>query len=149
MDSTQVKVIEPVQLTVPQNLFACQVEPVQLNTNGAATYQWINNTEGINNTATGNPTALPNATLTYTVVGYAENNCFTDTATIPVRISIIPVVDAGINQEVASGTAVTLYPTVSGAVNWEWSPVTFFKLCWLPFPGKQTLCYHYLYIEGL
>lgn len=125
IDSAFVKVITPVQLTVPQSLFACQGQPVQLNATGAANYQWINITEGISNVSIANPTALPPASVIYTVVGYAENNCFTDTATLPVRISILPVVDAGINQEVASGTRVTLYPTVSGAVNWNWSPADF------------------------
>lgn len=124
-DSVLVKVIDPVQLTAPQSLFACQGQPVQLNAAGAASYKWINTTDGISNVSIANPTALSPVSVSYTVVGYAENNCFSDTASIVVRISALPLVDAGVSQEVASGTAVTLHPTVSGAVNWAWSPATF------------------------
>ncbi len=124
-DSVFVKVIDPVQLTVPKNLFACQGQRVQLNATGAATYQWIDITDGISDVSIANPTALSPGSVSYTVVGYSENNCFTDTAKVAVRISPLPVVDAGANQEVMSGSTVSLTATVSGAESWSWSPGTF------------------------
>ena len=124
-DSVFVKVIDPLTVKVPASLFACEGSTVQLNATGADTYKWINNTDGINDINAGNASALPAASITYTVVGYDNYNCFTDTAGLFVRISQLPIVNAGEDQQLIAGTAVTLTPTVSGAVNWIWSPADY------------------------
>jgi gliding motility-associated-like protein len=124
-DSVLVKVIAPFTVSVPASLFACEGTSVQLNASGTDKYKWINNTNGISNTAIANPTALPTSSVTYTVVGYDNYGCFTDTASVPVRISKLPVVNAGTDQELISGTPVRLSPVISGAINWAWSPVAY------------------------
>jgi len=125
IDSVFVKVITPVNLTVPGAMFACEGSPVQLNTSGADIYKWIKVTEGISNVNIANPVALLKSSVTYTVVGYDNYNCFTDTADIFVRLSKLPLVNAGADKELIGGTPITLLPVISGAINWAWSPVTY------------------------
>ena len=103
-------------------MFACEGSPVQLNATGADKYKWINNTAGIKDTAVASPSALPLSSVTYTVVGYDNYNCFTDTANLFVRISKLALVNAGDDKQLIAGSAVTLAPALSGASNWTWSP---------------------------
>ncbi len=124
-DSVLVKVVEPFTVNVPPAAFACEGNTVQLNASGADNYKWINNTTGINNTAIANPVALTSTSVTYTVVGYDNYSCFTDTADLFVRVSKLPVVNAGEDKELIAGTPVRLTPVVSGAVNWLWSPADY------------------------
>jgi gliding motility-associated-like protein len=124
-DSVMVKVVAPAAVKVPASLFACEGSTVQLNASGTDNYKWINNTQGINNIDIANTTALPGASITYTVVGYDNYNCFTDTADLFVRISKLPVVNAGVDQQLIAGNTVRLVPAVSGAVKWIWSPADF------------------------
>lgn len=124
-DSLFVDVIEPTKLAGELSLFACQGNPVQLKVSGADKYKWINNTTGLSSVNISDPSALTASSAIYTVVGYDNYNCFSDTAAITVRISALPIVDAGISSQVVAGTAVTLSPNVSGAVNFTWSPVDY------------------------
>jgi gliding motility-associated-like protein len=124
-DSITVKVIAPMQVTASNSLFACQGKSVQLTVSGADTYKWIGSTNGLSNNSIANPTALTAASTTYTVVGYDNYNCFTDTATVAVRISPLPVVDAGNGKQLISGASFTMAPIVSGAVNYQWTPTDY------------------------
>jgi len=124
-DSLFVKVVDSVKLKGANNLFACEGNSVQLNVSGADQYKWINNTGGLSNTNIANPSALTRSSVVYTVVGYDNDKCFTDTALINVRISKLPVVDAGIGAQLIAATPFKLSPTVSGAVNWTWSPADY------------------------
>ncbi|MEY5132695.1 MAG: hypothetical protein RLZZ198_699, partial [Bacteroidota bacterium] len=60
----------------------------------------------------------PNATQTYTVTGTDANGC-TNTAQVQVAVNALPVVSAGANQAVCTGTAVTL--SGSGASTYVWN----------------------------
>ncbi len=120
--SVFVKVVDPQQLVLLSSTFACQGNPVQLNASGTDKYKWINNVSGISNVNISNPQALTNASTTYTVVGYDNYNCFTDTASIAIRISPLPVVDAGVGSLLISGASFMLTPTVRGANSYTWSP---------------------------
>ncbi len=121
-DSLFVKVIDSVNVKGGASLFACEGSAVQLNVSGADKYKWINNTIGLSNTGIADPVALSGSSVTYTVVGYDNYNCFTDTALINVRISKLPLVDAGVGAQLIAGTPFRLSPNISGAVNWMWSP---------------------------
>lgn len=125
LDSVFVKVIEPVKLIVSPSLFACEGSPVQLDAKGADKYQWIKNTSGISDLNIANPIATPAISTTYTVVGYDNYQCFTDTADVFVRISLLPIVNAGPDQQLIAGSPVSLSSQVSGAVNWLWTPSTY------------------------
>ena len=106
-------------------MFACEGSPVQLNASGADIYKWIKVTDGISNINIANPVALIKSAVTYTLVGYDNYNCFTDTAEIIVRLSKLPLVNAGADKELIGGTPITLSPVISGATNWAWSPSTY------------------------
>ncbi|MEO6233374.1 MAG: PKD domain-containing protein [Ferruginibacter sp.] len=121
-DSVFVKVVDPQKLVLPSASFACQGSPVQLTASGTDQYKWINNVSGISDVNISNPLVLPNTSTTYTVVGYDNYNCFTDTASIAIRISPLPVVDAGIGSLLISGASFMLNPKVSGANSYTWSP---------------------------
>ena len=125
IDSVFVKVIDSVKLTSATALFACEGNAVQLAVSGADQYKWINHIAGLSNTAIANPTALTTSSVIYTVVGSDKDQCFTDTALINVRISKPPVVDAGAGAQLIGGTPFRLSATVSGAVNWAWSPADY------------------------
>ncbi|MEO6674037.1 MAG: gliding motility-associated C-terminal domain-containing protein, partial [Ginsengibacter sp.] len=86
---------------------------------------WINNTTGISDINVPDPSALTKSPATYTVVGYDNYNCFTDTAGVVVNISKLPVVNAGKDTQLISGASVTLSPTVTGATSWNWSPADY------------------------
>lgn len=124
-DSVFVKVIDTVKLKVPASVFACQGDAVQLSVSGADKYKWIDNISGISNTNIAGPSVLTNNSGIYTVVGYDNYNCFTDTALIDIRISKLPLVDAGIGGQIVAGSAFILSPVVSGASSWTWSPADY------------------------
>jgi len=89
----------------------CSGTSVTLNGSGAVTYTWDN---GVPN---GVPFTQSVGATTYTVTGTDGSGC---TATDQVVVTVIasPVVDAGIDQSVCSGTSVTL--NGSGATTYSW-----------------------------
>jgi gliding motility-associated-like protein len=88
----------------------CAGTSVTLNGSGAATYTWNN---GINNGVA----FTPAATTTYTVTGTTAAGC-TSTDQVLVTVNPLPIVNAGLDQTVCSGTSVTL--TASGASTYSW-----------------------------
>ncbi|GAB5426307.1 MAG: hypothetical protein Crog4KO_34540 [Crocinitomicaceae bacterium] len=90
----------------------CEGTQVTLNGAGAATYVWDN---GVTN---GTPFTPPVGTTTYTVTGTHSNGCV-NTDQVDVIVNPLPVVDAGPDQTVCAGTAVTL--SGSGAATYAWS----------------------------
>lgn len=89
----------------------CAGSPVTLTGSGALTYAWDN---GVNNGIAFSPLN----TQTYTVTGTDANGCF-DTAQVVVTVNALPLVNAGNNQTVCAGTAVTL--SGSGALSYTWN----------------------------
>jgi hypothetical protein len=93
------------------NQAVCTGTAVTLSGSGASTYAWNNNVQ--------NGVAFtPNATQTYTVTGTDANGC-TNTAQVQVAVNALPIVSAGSNQAVCTGTAVTL--SGSGASTYAWN----------------------------
>lgn len=89
----------------------CQGTSVTLNGSGAVSYTW-------NNGVTNGVSFIINSTQTYTVTGTNANGCTnTDQVTITVN-QPIPV-NAGIDQSVCQGGAVTL--TATGTQTYSWN----------------------------
>lgn len=89
----------------------CDGDAVTLNGSGANTYVWDNGiTDGI-------AFAPAIGTTTYTVTGTDVNGC-ENTDQVDVIVNSLPVVDAGSDQTVCEGVAVTL--NGSGANNYLW-----------------------------
>jgi gliding motility-associated-like protein len=138
--SVTVTVVQPVAVAVPPELSVCAGNSVTIPASGAVIYNWINNTIGLNDTHIANPTAQPGITTTYTVTGSDAHQCFTDTAEVTVRVLPLPVVDAGIDQEVQAGTPVNLAPTFSpDVVQWTWTPATYLNCSNCPNPISTPL----------
>ncbi len=89
----------------------CSGTLVTLSGSGASTYTW-------NNSVTNAIAFTPASTATYTVTGTAANGC-TATDQVVVTVNTTPTVNAGIDQTVCSGTAVTL--SGSGATSYSWN----------------------------
>lgn len=106
----------------------CIGEPVTLSGSGAATYTWDN---GVTNGTSFNPTT----TTTYTVTGTTAAGC-TSTDQVLVTVNPLPVVNAGLDQTVCIGTAVTL--SGSGAATYSWSPVITNGVPFTPSVGTVT-----------
>jgi gliding motility-associated-like protein len=90
----------------------CQGTSVTLTATGATTYSWDN---GVTNGVAFTPGV---GTVTYTVSGTSAAGCIT-TDQVVVTVNPLPTTDAGPDQTVCAGTAVTL--TASGAASYSWT----------------------------
>jgi subtilisin-like proprotein convertase family protein len=89
----------------------CAGTAVTLTATGAATYSWNN---GVNQGVA----FTPAATTTYTVTGTSAQGCIA-TDQVVVTVNPLPVVNAGVDQTVCAGTAVSL--TATGAATYSWN----------------------------
>lgn len=90
----------------------CTPTQVTLTASGASTYSW---TGGVVN---GTPFTQAVGQVIYTVTGTDGNGC-QNTDQVTVTVNALPVVDAGVDQTVCQGTAVTL--SGSGASTYSWN----------------------------
>jgi gliding motility-associated-like protein len=88
----------------------CVGASVTFSGSGAATYTW-------NNGVTNGVAFAPVATTTYTVTGTDVNGCI-NTDQVTVTVNPLPIVNAGLDQTVCSGTPLTL--NGSGATSYSW-----------------------------
>ncbi len=103
---------------VPPHDTICQGDSVQLTASGDSSYIWAPAT-GLSCTNCPNPKASPNATTTYTVVGYIGCTIGKDTVQVVVEpkgtLSVTPT-----NANVCPGGHIQL--NASGGVNYVWRP---------------------------
>ena len=90
-------------IMVTGNTNICQGSSTLLTANGALNYRW-NPLTGIDNPNSGNVTADPTATITYTVTGNANNGCSGETT-----VSIVVDICTGI-EEISLINSFNLYP---------------------------------------
>src|SRR6185312_11540610 len=64
-DLVKVSLIHPFTLQAPSEITLCSGKNIRLEVSGGNTYQWINNTDGLNNLTTEDPVAAPLNTTTY------------------------------------------------------------------------------------
>jgi gliding motility-associated-like protein len=122
-DSISITVGQPVQVQLPAAFDLCQGNTAQLTASGAASYQWIGNVAGLNNTGIANPVVLPPTTSVYTVVGTDQYNCFHDTARVTITVRDLPTVNAGSDLQVPGNMPYQLTAAGSPDVtSWRWSP---------------------------
>jgi hypothetical protein len=107
----------------------CADAMVTLSGSGAVSYSWDNSViDGV--------PFLPVATMDYIVTGTDANGCM-NTDTVLVTQFHFPAVDAGLDQTVCNGSAVTL--TGSGAVTYSWDNSVFDGV---PFYPASTMTYN-------
>jgi len=134
-DSVKLTVVQPFSLSMTTDTFVCKGSSVQLKAQGAATYQWINNTSGLNNTQVNNPVTSPAADISYTVVGTDAYNCFKDTATVNVTVQPLPTVVAEPDVQMLAAETHQLIATGSAdVVKWQWSPKDYLSCTNCPSP---------------
>ncbi|MEO6498632.1 MAG: PKD domain-containing protein [Mucilaginibacter sp.] len=132
-DSVLVQVAQPFVLIAPKDTFVCAGGTVQLMASGALTYLWSG--KGLSSTTVANPIAKPNDTTTYSVTGYGENNCFTQTATFTINYIPLPTVEAGNDTTVLVGSSFALLPQYGpGITDYRWSPPTYLGCTTCPYP---------------
>ncbi|MEZ5017655.1 MAG: PKD domain-containing protein [Flavipsychrobacter sp.] len=102
------------------NKTICIGSSTTLTATGATSYTWSPST-GLSCTTCPSPTASPTTTTVYTVVGTAGNGC-TDTATVTVTVNPLPIVSAGSDKAICSGSSTILQAT--GATSYTWTPST-------------------------
>ena len=90
----------------------CAGTSVTLSASGANTYSWNN---GISNSVS----FVPSATTTYTVTGTDIAIGCSNTDQVLITVNPLPLVDAGVDQTVCSGTTVIL--NASGANSYSWT----------------------------
>ncbi len=120
--SVDVKVKYPFKMSIGRGDTLCHGESAKLLATGAYSYTW-SPSAGLNDISSNNPTAVPDSTTTYRVIGTDDRNCFSDTGYVRVKVYPIPVVDAGEDKTINVGQSITLSPKVSNDVTIiNWSP---------------------------
>lgn len=122
-DSVSVTVVKPSKVLLNAATYVCYGSAVQLPAAGTDQYQWINNISGLSSTNTAQPFASPSKSTTYTVVGYDQHKCFSDTAEIFVDVKALPAIQLPADMELPTGSEVYLPGSGSNdIVKWNWSP---------------------------
>ena len=96
----------------------CYGDSIVISVSGGTTYQWLNQ-DSISNINVSNPEIWPSLSSTYQVIVTGTNSCI-DTAEINIQVNSLPLVNAGINQNICTGDTAQI--NVVGAVNYQWSP---------------------------
>ena len=123
-DSTDVKVKYPFAMQTSQSDTLCQGSATRLSASGANSYAWTPG-ESLDNATLANPTATPDTTTTYQVIGTDNLGCFKDTGLVTVKVFPVPTVDAGPDKTINVGQTIDLVPTISKDVTSViWSPTS-------------------------
>ena len=143
-DSVLVTVQQPFTITANKGDTLCTDETYRLQASGADVYTWTP-ASGLDNAQSATPNAKPQATTLYQVIGKDQNNCFSDTAWVPVIVYPYPAITMDKERKVIVGTSTTLKPELSAdVVSINWSPATWLSCvnCAAPVSTpKQTIEY--------
>ena len=122
-DSVSLRIIKPFELRVGPGDTLCIGESTGLKAMQANTYLW-SPPNGLNQVNIAEPTATPQVTTLYQVIGYDAYNCFTDTGHILVKVGPRPTVDIGADINTSTGAVMTLHSTTSNGpiVSYSWTP---------------------------
>ncbi|WP_179006928.1 T9SS type A sorting domain-containing protein [Winogradskyella forsetii] len=109
-----VTVVDQLNANAGQDVSICLGDSVTLNASGGVTYTW--NTGGTGAT----PTMTPTETTTYTVTvedGFGNS----DSDEVTVTVNPVPTANAGEDQTICQGEAVTLTASAEGGNSYLWS----------------------------
>ncbi len=124
-DTAIITVINPLTIAIqPTDTTICPGQFVQFRNNLSAKYLWQPSTY-LSATTIGNPSAIVNNSIIYTVIATDSVGCFSDTALITVNTFTPPTVNAGNDTIVTYNNSFTLQPTLSSNISSvAWSPLT-------------------------
>lgn len=129
-DTINVTVNTPVTITASGIDSVCLGQSTQLNASGGAIYNWSPAT-GLSDPNIANPVATPiasqigggnSAILTYTVTGYDNKKCFSNTDSVQITAFNYPVVNAGADATINVGASYQINATTTGnivSLNWQ------------------------------
>ena len=121
-DSVLLTVKQPFIIEINPLDTLCLDRSIKLNASGAELYTWSPPT-GLSNPNISNPTASPQQSTNYTVIGTDKAGCFKDTAFVGITVYPYPTVNAGLDTTIIIGQSVHLVPTISNdVINVIWSP---------------------------
>jgi hypothetical protein len=122
-DTVSLNVMKPFQMLITPNDTLCLGQSSTLAASGAYRYMW-SPPAGLNRTDIASPTATPNVSTVYSVVGYDEHNCFTDTSSVKITVGPWPTVNIGPDLTLSTGSTVQLNPVTQNGpiINWAWRP---------------------------
>ena len=134
-DSLTVAVVQPFALLTSLRDTICRGETISLSASGADSYAW-SPAAGLSSIVISNPSASPDTTTIYQVIGTDYENCFADTAYIPVIVYNTPQFDIIPDIiSVVAGTSVTLTTTGSAdIISYSWTPPTGLSCTTCPQP---------------
>lgn len=104
----------------------CPGDPVTLNAEGAATYQWSSIPAGFSSTQK-SPTVNPTSTTRYVVRGTTADGCQFGFDTVLVTVFPQPVISMVNTVEICRGESIQLSPSISSGkppYKFQWSPAT-------------------------
>ncbi|MBK6985820.1 MAG: PKD domain-containing protein [Bacteroidetes bacterium] len=116
-DAVTISVTAPPIANAGPDLNLCTGSTVSLNASGGSTYSW-SPAQGLSSTTSANPVVTTTSTTTYTL--YVSNGACSDADAVTVTIKPLPVIDAGTNQNICSGTSATL--SAVGGSSFTWTP---------------------------
>lgn len=120
--AVSVNVKQPFAITCSRPAILCAGQGKRIEANGASTYQWFP-ARGLSNTTVAAPTAQPDTTTNYRVIGTDDKGCFKDTGFIKITVYPMPLVNAGEDKTINVGRPVDLDAAVSDDVTTiNWSP---------------------------
>lgn len=123
-DTLNLTVVPHDSTTITRDTTLCIGSAIRLQVTGGTSYLWTPAT-GLSNPRVANPLASPSQTTTYRVA-VANAVCYVDTLSVTITVVPLPVVNAGGDVNVATGSSVTLSGTVpSDVTKYYWTPVDF------------------------
>lgn len=123
-DTVLVRVKYPFKISYSSLDTLCAGETKPLFASGAYSYNW-SPAAGLNNANIATPSATPNSTVTYQVIGTDNRKCFSDTGYVHLKVYPIPVVEAGADKILNAGFPLTIMPKISPDItSVKWSPDT-------------------------
>ncbi len=133
-DPVTVTVVANAPINAGLDVILCAGAQATITASGGLSYTW-SPSAGLSSTTGAVIIASPTVTTTYTLTGVDANGCSgTDQVTIVVNAN--PIVNAGADQTVCSGTPITLSAT--GANTYSWSPTA---TNGVPFTPTTTATY--------
>lgn len=121
-DSVKVTVRPKPSIQYSSSRAVCRGNSTQLNAAGTETYRWWPTT-GLDNAKSSSPAATPDTTTRYSVVGYDNAGCHSDTGYVQVVVNALPQVDAGADRKINVGSSTELVAAISPDVTEvKWSP---------------------------
>ncbi len=122
IDSIFVKVLALPLVQTSSDTGICNGDTFNISATGALTYQWLGDTNSIQNPYQNSTKAYPSVSGIYTVIGTDSNGCSNSDSLIYTVFSI-PIIDAGMDTTVCENTPYLFdsSPNILG-YNYVWSP---------------------------